>query len=113
MRETELYSTIPGTKEPLEAPGVEVDSAEGEVRGHVAHLEAKPKGGRCRRACFRHDTVESVSMDRWGRHISAVRHGIADGGKRIAFNRFHVVVHLGNAVDQVPSWRPPGRMPVG
>ena len=45
--------------------------------------------------------VESVSMDMWAPYISATRAMIPDAVMKIAFDRFHVARHLGDAVDKV------------
>ena len=46
-------------------------------------------------------TVESVSMDMWAPYISATRAMIPGAAMKIAFDRFHVAKHLGDAVDKV------------
>ena len=45
--------------------------------------------------------VESVSMDMWGPYISATLAMIPGAVMKIAFDRFHVAKHLGDAVDKV------------
>ena len=45
--------------------------------------------------------VESVSMDMWAPYISATLAMIPDALTKIAFDRFHVAKHLGDAVDKV------------
>ena len=45
--------------------------------------------------------VESVSMDMWRPYISATLAMIPDAVMKIAFDRFHVAKHLGDAVDKV------------
>ena len=52
--------------------------------------------GKARRAA-----VESVSMDMWGPYIAATLEMIPEALKKIAFDRFHVARHLGDAVDKV------------
>jgi len=47
------------------------------------------------------DAVASVAMDMHGPYIAAVTAAIPDAGRKIAFDRFHIARHLGNAVDQV------------
>jgi transposase len=46
-------------------------------------------------------SVESVSMDMHGPYIASVRDHLTDADRKIAFDKFHVVQHLGRAVDQV------------
>ena len=45
--------------------------------------------------------VESVSMDMWQAYISSTEEHIPEAGKKIAFDKFHIAKHLGDAVDQV------------
>ncbi len=45
--------------------------------------------------------LEVISMDMWGPYISATRDRVPDAEKKIAFDRFHVVKHLLDGVDQV------------
>ena len=52
--------------------------------------------GKARRAA-----VESVSVDMWGPYIAATLEMIPEALTKIAFDRFHVAKHLGDAVDKV------------
>ncbi len=45
--------------------------------------------------------VESVAMDMHGPYIAAVIAAIPDAERKIAFDRFHIARHMGQAVDQV------------
>ena len=45
--------------------------------------------------------IESVGMDMWAPYISATLAMIPDASMKIAFDRFHVARHLGDAVDKV------------
>lgn len=45
--------------------------------------------------------IESVAMDMWAPYISATTDFIPDAGSKIAFDKFHVAMHLGDAVDRV------------
>jgi len=47
--------------------------------------------------------VELVSMDMWGPYISATTNAVPDGAAKIAFDKFHVAGHLGDALDKVRS----------
>ncbi len=47
------------------------------------------------------ETVRSISMDMWEPFISAVKKHFANGAEIIAFDRFHVSMHLGKALDRV------------
>ena len=74
--------------------GIVLHVAQG--RGKQA-LKAFYEGlGKARRAA-----VESVSMDMWGPYIAATLEMIPEALKKIAFDRFHVAKHLGDAVDKV------------
>ena len=46
-------------------------------------------------------TIESVAMDMWGPYIAATLASLPDAGAKIAFDKFHVAMHLGDAVDRV------------
>ena len=45
--------------------------------------------------------IEMVAMDMWGPYIAATLDSLPDGETKIAFDKFHVAMHLGAAVDQV------------
>ena len=45
--------------------------------------------------------VESVAMDMWGPYISATKSLIPDAERKIAFDKFHIAKHLGDAVNKV------------
>lgn len=45
--------------------------------------------------------IQSVSMDMWGPYISATLRAVPDASAKIAFDKFHVAMHLGQAVDRV------------
>ena len=45
--------------------------------------------------------IESVSMDMWPASITSTRKHVPDGDKKIAFDRFHVVRKVSEAVDKV------------
>ena len=47
------------------------------------------------------EQVESVSMDMSASYIASTKDWIPEAGKKIAFDRFHVAQHLGQAVDKV------------
>ena len=74
--------------------------------GHVLHV-AQGRGREALAAFYeglgekRRAAVESVSMDMWAPYVSATRAMIPDAAMKIAFDRFHVAGHLGDAVDRV------------
>jgi transposase len=45
--------------------------------------------------------IESVAMDMWGPYIAAVKAKVPDAEAKIAFDKYHVASHLGEAVDKV------------
>ena len=45
--------------------------------------------------------IEHVAMDMWGPYITVTKRYVPEAEKRIAFDKFHVAQHLGNAVDKV------------
>ncbi|MDE0013374.1 MAG: ISL3 family transposase [Candidatus Poribacteria bacterium] len=50
------------------------------------------------------NAIKSVSMDMWPAYISATKAHVPDAEEKIAFDRFHVAKHLGEAVDKV-GWQ--------
>jgi transposase len=45
--------------------------------------------------------IEVVSMDMWKPYMKATREHVPDADQKIAFDKFHVARHLGDAVDKV------------
>ena len=45
--------------------------------------------------------IEVVALDMWEPYIRSIREHVPDAAKKICFDRFHVAMHLGNAVDKV------------
>ncbi|MEX0745255.1 MAG: transposase [Phycisphaeraceae bacterium] len=45
--------------------------------------------------------IESVTMDMWGPYIAATEAAVPGVEEKIAFDKFHVAQHLGEAVDKV------------
>lgn len=45
--------------------------------------------------------VETVAMDMWGPYIQVTAEYVPEAQNKIAFDKFHVAKHLGDAVDQV------------
>jgi transposase len=45
--------------------------------------------------------IEVVAMDMWGPFISSASEHVPDADRKIAFDKFHVAGHLGEAVDRV------------
>ena len=47
------------------------------------------------------ETLESISMDMWPGYIGATLAHVPDAERKIAFDRFHVAKHIGDAVNKV------------
>jgi len=47
------------------------------------------------------DQIETVAMDMWGPYIAATLAALPEAESKIAFDKFHVAMHLGRAVDRV------------
>ena len=45
--------------------------------------------------------IEAVAMDMWDPYISSVTTHVPDGANKIVFDRYHIMTHVGNAVDIV------------
>ena len=45
--------------------------------------------------------VRAVVMDMWDPYINSVKEHLADAEKKIVFDRFHIIKHMGEAVDTV------------
>jgi transposase len=45
--------------------------------------------------------IDAVAMDMWDPYIYAVQEGLPDGQNKIVFDRFHLMKHMGEAVDAV------------
>jgi transposase len=45
--------------------------------------------------------IEAVAMDMWGPYVSATLRCVPGAGSKIVFDRFHIMSHVGKAVDQV------------
>lgn len=45
--------------------------------------------------------VEAVAMDMWDPYIASTKAHLTDAGIKIVFDRFHIMKHLGEAVDKV------------
>ena len=74
--------------------------------GHVVHVAKDRKKDSLDQFYRQFDeseraTVASVSMDMWPAYISSTQEYIPDADRKIAFDKFHIAKHLGEAVDQV------------
>jgi len=78
------------------------DLEEGVVQ-HVADGRGKEALG-AYYAGFSHEelaAIETVAMDMWGPYIAATLEAVPGAAEKIAFDKFHVAMHLGEAVDRV------------
>ncbi len=46
-------------------------------------------------------SIETVAMDMWPAYIGATKQSLKNASEKICFDKFHVVMHLGDAVDRV------------
>jgi transposase len=47
------------------------------------------------------EVVESVAMDMWAAYIASTRRHLSGADEKIVFDKFHIMKHLGDAVDKV------------
>lgn len=47
------------------------------------------------------EVVESVAMDMWAAYITSTRKHLSSADEKIVFDKFHIMKHLGDAVDKV------------
>lgn len=77
-----------------------------DLEGHVIHV-ADGRGKDALAGFFQQfdeeslKAVEVVAMDMWPAYISATEEHVPGAAAKIAFDKFHVAQHLGNAVDKV------------
>jgi len=48
-----------------------------------------------------YDSITAVTMDMWEPYINSVKANLSDPEKKIVFDRFHIMKHMGEAVDTV------------
>jgi len=77
----------------LEAPRVLHVADDRREESLGAYFQSLPAGAR--------EGIRVVSMDMWKPYIAAVRRWVPEAGWKIAFDKFHVAMHLGKAVDLV------------
>lgn len=66
------------------------DRKQASLEAYYAGLTAKQREG-----------IEAVAMDMWEPYIQATEAQIAEASKKIVFDRFHIMGHMGKAVDTV------------
>lgn len=47
------------------------------------------------------DGIEAVAMDMWAPYVEATECSVPDAHRKIVFDRFHIVSHMGKAIDSV------------
>lgn len=47
------------------------------------------------------EAIESVAMDMWSAYIGSTRRHLSNADEKIVFDKFHIMKHLGDAVDKV------------
>jgi transposase len=48
--------------------------------------------------------IKGVAMDMWAPYIVSTLEAVPEARKKIVFDRFHIMMHVGKAVDQVRKW---------
>jgi transposase len=74
--------------------------------GHVVHVEPERKQASLSAFYEKQGeggcaAIASVTMDMWGPYIASTRKHVPDADEKIAFDKFHVAQHLGDAIDKV------------
>src|SRR5258708_26230002 len=47
------------------------------------------------------DGIQAIAMDMWNPYVRSTREHVPDADAKIVFDRYHVMSHMGNAVDAV------------
>lgn len=84
------YVTVVSNQETGEVLYVDDDRGQASLDGFYLGLSETQRAG-----------IESVCMDMWSPYISSTQRHVPDAGEKIAFDKFHVAKHLGDAVDKV------------
>jgi transposase len=45
--------------------------------------------------------IRAIAMDMWEPHVQSVLAHVPDGARKIVFDRYHIMTHMGKAVDDV------------
>ena len=45
--------------------------------------------------------IEAVALDMWEPYVQSVRAHVPEAGRKIVFDRYHIMTHMGKAVDDV------------
>ena len=84
------YVTVVSNQETGKVLYVADDRNQGSLDGFYSGLSEAQRG-----------KIESVSMDMWTPYIASTQEYVPGAEEKIAFDKFHVAKHLGNAVDKV------------
>ena len=84
------YATIVSDLEEGEVVYVERDRKKESLDGYFTSLTPEEREG-----------IEAVAMDMWEPYVQSVRGHVPRGEERVVFDRFHVMGHMNEAVDQV------------
>ena len=47
------------------------------------------------------DSIQVSAMDMWDLYVASVAENVRDGGKKIVYDKFHIVKHLGEVADKI------------
>jgi transposase len=84
------YVTVVSDQESANVLYVADDRKQGSLDGFYSDLSEAQRG-----------EIESVSMDMWAPYIASTQAYVPGAEEKIAFDKFHVAKHLGEAVDKV------------
>jgi len=90
MTKVHEYVTVVSNQENGKVIHVADDRKQGSLDGFYSSLSEAQRG-----------EIESVSMDMWAPYIASTEEYVPGADEKIAFDKFHVAKHLGNAVDKV------------
>jgi transposase len=63
---------------------------EGSLDGYLGKLSRK-----------RREKIESIAVDMWDPYLASIRKHVPDAEEKVVFDRYHLMTHMGKAVDEV------------
>jgi transposase len=63
---------------------------EGSLDGYLGKLSPK-----------RREKIESIAVDMWDPYLASIRKNVPDAEEKVVFDRYHLMTHMGKAVDEV------------
>jgi transposase len=90
VRKGHSYLTLVYSIEGASVEYIAEDRKQASLDGYFESFSPEERGG-----------VRAVVMDMWEPYINSVREHLADAEKKIVFDRFHIMKHMGQAVDTV------------